>query len=88
MKNPEISRSECPKIYFNIDIHFLCHNISIPVWPAWLHDCLVVINDKTVKTSESVKCDRNVYKQCRICKLKAGFVPGPATQAMGVVYGV
>ena len=69
----EISRSEWSKIYFNIYIHLLCHNKSIPLVPPYLYDSFDIINANNHEISAINEVRPDLCKQCRICQHKACY---------------
>ena len=67
MKITENYRLDWSKIYFNIYIHLLCHNKTIPLGPPYLYDSFDIINANNHEISAINEVRPDLCKQCRIC---------------------
>ena len=85
MKITENYRLEWSKISFNIYIHLLCHNKTIPLGPPYLYDSFDIINANNHEISAINEVRPDLCKQCRICQHKAGFVPSMGCQVVQAV---
>ena len=73
MKITENYRLEWSKISFNIYIHLLCHNKTIPLGPPYLYDSFDIINANNHEISAINEVRPDLCKQCRICQHKACY---------------